>query len=85
MFPILVLILDFSILLQMRLTWISGDSKPQYVHYGDGKLSLSTVETFTPNDLCGRYHEFYIESICDIFKEARKLCYPNSCAYNELT
>lgn len=39
----------------MRLTWISGDGKPQYVHYGDGKLALSAVATFTPNDLCGSF------------------------------
>eukprot|EP01018_Ginkgo_biloba_P025097 Gb_34203 [translate_table: standard] len=43
------------ILLQMRLTWISGDSKPQYVRYAEGKLASSTVSTFTPSDLCDSF------------------------------
>lgn len=39
----------------MRLTWISGDRKPQIVRYAQGKLALSTVATFTPKDLCDSF------------------------------
>ncbi|KAK1316388.1 putative inactive purple acid phosphatase 27 [Acorus calamus] len=36
----------------MRLTWVSGDGKPQQVQYGDGKSISSTVTTFTQDDMC---------------------------------
>ncbi|KAJ9558210.1 hypothetical protein OSB04_012824 [Centaurea solstitialis] len=36
----------------MRLTWVSGDVKPQQVRYGDGKSQASQVTTFTQKDMC---------------------------------
>ncbi|KAE8686655.1 Detected protein of confused Function [Hibiscus syriacus] len=36
----------------MRLTWISGDSKPQRVNYGNGKSQISQVTTFSQEDMC---------------------------------
>lgn len=36
----------------MRLTWISGDKKPQQVKYGNGKSQTSEVTTFSQNDMC---------------------------------
>ncbi|KAF4347639.1 hypothetical protein G4B88_024277 [Cannabis sativa] len=36
----------------MRVTWVSGDSKPQKVEYGDGKTQVSEVTTFTQKDMC---------------------------------
>ncbi|KAJ4796151.1 Purple acid phosphatase [Rhynchospora pubera] len=36
----------------MRLTWVSGDKRPQQVQYGDGKSSPSVVTTFTKEDMC---------------------------------
>ncbi|XP_062223822.1 probable inactive purple acid phosphatase 27 [Phragmites australis] len=37
----------------MRLTWVSGDGKPQQVQYGEGKSATSQVGTFTQKDMCG--------------------------------
>ncbi|KAL9662943.1 hypothetical protein QQ045_027778 [Rhodiola kirilowii] len=37
----------------MKLTWVSGDSTPQNVQFGDGKSQVaSTVTTFTQKDMC---------------------------------
>ncbi|KAE8679342.1 Detected protein of confused Function [Hibiscus syriacus] len=36
----------------MRLTWISGDSKPQRVNYRNGKSQISEVTTFSQEDMC---------------------------------
>ncbi|KAF4349989.1 hypothetical protein F8388_017567 [Cannabis sativa] len=36
----------------MRVTWVSGDNKPQQVQYGDGKTQTSLVTTFTQKDMC---------------------------------
>ncbi|EES01609.1 probable inactive purple acid phosphatase 27 [Sorghum bicolor] len=36
----------------MRLTWVSGDRRPQQVQYGVGKSATSQVATFTQNDMC---------------------------------
>lgn len=36
----------------MRLTWISGDKKPQQVRYGNGKSQPSQVTTFSQDDMC---------------------------------
>ncbi|XP_047320802.1 nucleotide pyrophosphatase/phosphodiesterase-like [Impatiens glandulifera] len=37
----------------MRLTWVSGDNKPQQVLYGKNNLKvISQVTTFTQNDMC---------------------------------
>ncbi|XP_020114415.1 probable inactive purple acid phosphatase 27 isoform X2 [Ananas comosus] len=36
----------------MRLTWVSGDSNPQLVQYGEGKTATSQVATFTQADMC---------------------------------
>ncbi|OEL18320.1 hypothetical protein BAE44_0020663 [Dichanthelium oligosanthes] len=40
-------------LLQMRLTWVSGDGRPQQVQYGAGKSAASQLATFTQKDMCG--------------------------------
>ncbi|KAL6853504.1 hypothetical protein ACP4OV_019533 [Aristida adscensionis] len=37
----------------MRLTWVSGDGRPQQVQYGAGKSATSRVTTFTQKDMCG--------------------------------
>ncbi|WVZ68518.1 hypothetical protein U9M48_017450 [Paspalum notatum var. saurae] len=37
----------------MRLTWVSGDWRPQQVQYGVGKSATSQVSTFTQKDMCG--------------------------------
>ncbi|KAF4352715.1 hypothetical protein G4B88_009789, partial [Cannabis sativa] len=37
---------------KMRVTWVSGDNKPQQVQYGDGKTQTSLVTTFTQKDMC---------------------------------
>jgi acid phosphatase type 7 len=44
--------LGFFCLSQMRLTWVSGDGKPQQVQYGGGKSAASHVATFTQKDMC---------------------------------
>ncbi|XP_048330082.2 probable inactive purple acid phosphatase 27 [Ziziphus jujuba] len=36
----------------MRLTWVSGDKKPQKVEYTDGKSKLSEVSTFSQHNMC---------------------------------
>lgn len=36
----------------VKLTWISGDSQPQNVIYGNGKSAQSTVTTFQQTDMC---------------------------------
>ncbi|CAL4973588.1 unnamed protein product [Urochloa decumbens] len=36
----------------MRLTWVSGDGRPQQVQYGTGKSAASQVATFTQKDMC---------------------------------
>ncbi|KAK7404269.1 hypothetical protein VNO78_05025 [Psophocarpus tetragonolobus] len=36
----------------MRLTWVSGDKKPQQIQYGNGKTVTSTVSTFSKDDMC---------------------------------
>ncbi|KAL0007066.1 hypothetical protein SO802_008568 [Lithocarpus litseifolius] len=36
----------------MRLTWVSGDEKPQQVQYGDGMSQNSVFTTFTQDDMC---------------------------------
>ncbi|KAF1899307.1 hypothetical protein Lal_00019434 [Lupinus albus] len=36
----------------MRLTWVSGDNKPQEIQYGDGKKVTSGVTTFSQRDMC---------------------------------
>ncbi|XP_008231438.1 PREDICTED: probable inactive purple acid phosphatase 27 [Prunus mume] len=35
----------------IRLTWVSGDQKPQQVQYGDGKKQTSQVTTFSQDDM----------------------------------
>ncbi|KAJ8635668.1 hypothetical protein MRB53_009935 [Persea americana] len=37
----------------MKLTWVSGDNKPQQVQYAGGKSGTSMVTTFTQDDMCG--------------------------------
>ncbi|KAJ4969640.1 hypothetical protein NE237_002739 [Protea cynaroides] len=39
----------------MRLTWVSGDDRPQQVQYGDGKSQTSQVTTFKQEDMCKGY------------------------------
>ncbi|KAK7841102.1 hypothetical protein CFP56_015789 [Quercus suber] len=41
----------------MRLTWVSGDEKPQQVQYGDGMSQNSVVTTFTQDDMCSSFYE----------------------------
>ncbi|XP_028760592.1 probable inactive purple acid phosphatase 27, partial [Neltuma alba] len=36
----------------MRVTWVSGDKKPQQVQYADGKTETSQVTTFSQDDMC---------------------------------
>ncbi|KAJ7571271.1 hypothetical protein O6H91_01G157300 [Diphasiastrum complanatum] len=36
----------------MRLTWSSGDNKPQILQYAGGKSTMSTVTTFEQSDMC---------------------------------
>ncbi|KAL6853503.1 hypothetical protein ACP4OV_019532 [Aristida adscensionis] len=36
----------------MRLTWVSGDGRPQQVQYAGGKSATSQVATFTQKDMC---------------------------------
>ncbi|KAK7341162.1 hypothetical protein VNO80_24087 [Phaseolus coccineus] len=36
----------------MRLTWVSGDMKPQQIQYANGKIVTSTVSTFSQADMC---------------------------------
>ncbi|KAL0919246.1 hypothetical protein M5K25_011329 [Dendrobium thyrsiflorum] len=36
----------------MKLTWVSGDGKPQQVQYADGNSATSVVTTFKPHDMC---------------------------------
>ncbi|XP_062205277.1 probable inactive purple acid phosphatase 1 [Phragmites australis] len=36
----------------MRLTWVSGDGKPQPVQYGGGNSANSETATFTQKDMC---------------------------------
>ncbi|KAL0370890.1 UNVERIFIED_CONTAM: putative inactive purple acid phosphatase 27 [Sesamum angustifolium] len=36
----------------MRLTWVSGDEKPQQVQYGNGQEATSSVSTFSQADMC---------------------------------
>ncbi|KAG2671755.1 hypothetical protein I3760_13G010100 [Carya illinoinensis] len=36
----------------MRVTWVSGDKKPQQVQYGDGKMQTSVVTTFSQANMC---------------------------------
>ena len=45
-------------LLQMRLTWVSGDKEPQQVQY-EGKSEGSEVVTFTQDDMCGKSPSSY--------------------------
>ncbi|KAL6130007.1 hypothetical protein ACLB2K_068389 [Fragaria x ananassa] len=35
----------------MKLTWVSGDDKPQQVQYGNGKSQTSVVTTFSQDDM----------------------------------
>ncbi|XP_038691255.1 probable inactive purple acid phosphatase 27 [Tripterygium wilfordii] len=40
----------------MKVTWVSGDNKPQMVHYGKENVeqeAISTFTTFTKEDMCG--------------------------------
>ncbi|XP_057849694.2 probable inactive purple acid phosphatase 27 [Cryptomeria japonica] len=37
----------------MKVTWISGSNRTQFVEYGPGILSRSNVTTFTQADMCG--------------------------------
>ncbi|XP_078182852.1 nucleotide pyrophosphatase/phosphodiesterase-like isoform X2 [Carex rostrata] len=37
---------------KMRLTWVSGDQRPQQVQYANGKSSPSVVTTFTKEEMC---------------------------------
>ncbi|KAB1224922.1 putative inactive purple acid phosphatase 27 [Morella rubra] len=39
-------------LLNMRLTWVSGDKEPQQVQYGDEKTETSEVTTFAQDEMC---------------------------------
>jgi len=39
-------------MLQMRLTWVSGDKEPQQIQYGNGKTVTSAVTTFSQEDMC---------------------------------
>jgi len=41
--------------LQMRLTWVSGDGRPQQVQYGAGESAASQMATFTQKDMCSEY------------------------------
>ncbi|XP_014521523.1 nucleotide pyrophosphatase/phosphodiesterase-like [Vigna radiata var. radiata] len=36
----------------MRLTWVSGEMKPQQIQYANGKTVTSTVTTFSKADMC---------------------------------
>jgi hypothetical protein len=42
-------------LLQMRLTWVSGNGDPQEVYYDGGRTSTSTISTFTPSQMCCKF------------------------------
>ncbi|KAG2601346.1 hypothetical protein PVAP13_5KG584000 [Panicum virgatum] len=46
----------------MRLTWVSGDGRPQQVQYGAGKSAASQVATFTPAKDFGWHDPGYIHS-----------------------
>lgn len=43
------------LMLQMRVTWVSGDKEPQQVQYEDGKSETSKVTTFTQDDMCSEF------------------------------
>jgi hypothetical protein len=45
-------LLHFCMMNQMRLTWVSGDARPQQVQYGTGKTATSVATTFTHKDMC---------------------------------
>lgn len=38
--------------MQMRLTWVSGDKRPQVVQYANGKSETSEVSTFSQENMC---------------------------------
>lgn len=40
----------------MRVTWVSGDDKPQKLQYDGGKTQASQVTTFTQNDMCSEFY-----------------------------
>ncbi|ESW03450.1 hypothetical protein PHAVU_011G014900 [Phaseolus vulgaris] len=40
---------------KMRLTWVSGDKKPQQIQYANGKIATSTVSTFSKTDMCSSF------------------------------
>lgn len=42
-------------MVQMRLTWVSGDMEPQQVQYGDRKTLTSEVNTFTQDNMCSEF------------------------------
>lgn len=39
-------------MLQMRVTWVSGDKEAQQVQYGNGSSQKSQVTTFSQHDMC---------------------------------
>ncbi|KAF5728080.1 Purple acid phosphatase 27 isoform 2 [Tripterygium wilfordii] len=44
----------------MKVTWVSGDNKPQMVHYGKENVeqeAISTFTTFTKEDMCAGWSE----------------------------
>ena len=43
----------------MKLTWVSGNEKPQQVQYGNGKSQTSTVTTFSQDDMQSEFSSFY--------------------------
>jgi len=49
---------------QMRLTWVSGSKEPQEVQYGDGKTLISTITTFSQDDMCSEFFILIIILVC---------------------
>lgn len=62
-----------SMVVQMRVTWVSGDKAPQQVQYGDGKMQTSEVTTFSQDDMISELLPFssarlsYFYSILFVF------------------
>ena len=47
----------------MKLTWVSGDDKPQQVQYGNGKSQTSVVTTFSQDDMQSELFYFYKKNV----------------------
>jgi hypothetical protein len=60
----------------MRLTWVSGDMKPQQVQYGDRKTLTSEVITFTQDNMCSEFLSILLNIIypCPSFYLLLRFC-----------